>query len=202
MTEQSQIRIYQSPDGKTQVDVRFESDTVWLTQRQMSDVFGTTPENVLMHLKNIYKDGELSESATTKDFLVVRTEGKRQVSRNLKHYNLDAIISIGYRVNSKAGVQFRIWATQRLREYLLKGYAINQKRFDQNAALLRQALSLIRNAGQLSAPAGDSGPGLPDIISHYIQTFLWLQRYDEGLLEEPPGQTGGRLLTPEDAISW
>lgn len=201
MTERSQIQIYQSPDGKTQVDVHFESDTVWLTQRQMSDVFDTTPENVLMHLQKIYKDGELYEKGTTKDFLVVRTEGKRQVARNLKHYNLDAIISVGYRVNSKRGVQFRIWATQRLQEYLIQGYTINQQRFDQNAAVLQQALSLIRKTAQSPALAADAGRGLVDIISRYTQTFLWLQRYDEGLLEEPPGQTGGMLPTPDDAMS-
>jgi len=113
-----QIAIYQTPDGQTQIDVRFEQDSVWLTQRQMSEVFDTTPENILMHLKNIFRDAELVKSATAKDFLAVQTEGKRQVERNLKHYNLDAIISVGYRVSSKRAVQFRQWATQRLREYL------------------------------------------------------------------------------------
>ncbi len=132
VTEISHILIYQSSDGNAQMDVRFETSTAWLTQRQMSDVLDTTPENVLMHLKKIYNAGELKEDATAKDFLVVRTEGKRQVKRRLKHYNLDAVISVGYRANSKRGVQFRIWATQRLREYLVDGYSINQKRFDQN----------------------------------------------------------------------
>ena len=110
-----QIAIYQTDDGQTRIDVRFEQDSVWLTQRQMSEVFDTTPENILMHLKNIFRDAELDESATTKDFLVVQTEGKRRVERNLKHYDLDAIISVGYRVSSKRAVQFRQWATQRLR---------------------------------------------------------------------------------------
>jgi hypothetical protein len=104
--EDNKIQIYQTADGKTQIDVRFEQDSVWLTQRQMGEVFDTTPENILMHLKNIFRDAELAESATTKDFLVVQTEGKRQVERNLKHYNLDAIISVGYRVSSKRAVQF------------------------------------------------------------------------------------------------
>ena len=90
-----QIAIYQTADGQTQIDVRFEQDSVWLTQRQMSEVFDTTPENILMHLKNIFRDAELDESATAKDFLAVQTEGKRWVERNLKHYNLDAIISVG-----------------------------------------------------------------------------------------------------------
>lgn len=200
MTETGQIQIYQSPDGDTQVEVRFEAETVWLTQLQMSEVFGTTPENVFIHLRNIYKIGELPEEATTKDFLVVRTEGKRRVSRKLKHYNLDAVISVGYRVNSKQGVRFRIWATQRLKEYLLKGYAINRHRFEQNAAELEQALALIRNAARSPALGAREGRGLVDIIGRYTQTFLWLQRYDEGLLNEPAGHSGGRLPTPKEAM--
>lgn len=101
------------PDGKVRVDVRLEGDTVWLTQRQMSEIFGTTPENVLMHLKNVFGDGELEEAATAKDFLVVQTEGNRQVRRNLKHYNLDAIISVGYRVKSSQGTPAGILCAER-----------------------------------------------------------------------------------------
>lgn len=194
------IEIYQTADGQTEIEVRLEADTVWLTQKQMSEVFDTTPENVLMHLRNIYRDGELAESATTKDFLVVRQEGKRQVRRNLKHYNLDAIISVGYRVNSKRGVQFRVWATQRLREHLIQGYTLNRIRFEKNATELEHALALIQKAA--SSPVLDeAGRGLVDIVSRYTQTFLWLQRYDEGLLDEPSGQAGGELPTPEAAMT-
>ncbi len=194
------IEIYQTADGQTEIEVRLEADTVWLTQKQMSEVFDTTPENVLMHLRNIYRDGELAESATTKDFLVVRQEGKRQVRRNLKHYNLDAIISVGYRVNSKPGVQFRVWATQRLREHLIQGYTLNRIRFEKNATELEHALALIQKAA--SSPVLDeAGRGLVDIVSRYTQTFLWLQRYDEGLLDEPSGQAGGELPTPEAAMT-
>ena len=110
MSTENQIEIYQTADGQTEIAVTLEAETVWLTQAQMGKVFNTTSENVLMHLRNIYKDNELDELATTKNFLVVRQEGTRQVRRNLKHYNLDAIISVGYRVNSKRGVQFRVWA--------------------------------------------------------------------------------------------
>lgn len=119
-----EVLLYEAPDGKVRVDVRLEGDTVWLTQRQMSEIFETTPENVLMHLKNVFGDGELEEAATAKDFLVVQTEGNRQVRRNLKHYSLDAIISVGYRVNSRRGVRFRQWATRVLREHLVEGYAV------------------------------------------------------------------------------
>ncbi|WP_439134743.1 RhuM family protein [Pseudomaricurvus sp.] len=197
----NQIEIYQTEDGQTEIEVKLEADTVWLTQRQMGEVFDTTPENVLMHLRNIYKDGELDEPATAKDFLVVRQEGKRQVRRNLKHYNLDAIISVGYRVNSKRGVQFRIWATQRLKEYLVQGYTLNYTRFDKNAHELKQALALIQKAAQSPELSGSEGRGLVDIVSRYTQTFLWLQRYDEGLLEEPNGESGGRLRNPVEAMA-
>lgn len=196
-----QIAIYQTADGQTQIDVRFEQDSVWLTQRQMGEVFDTTSENILMHLKNIFRDAELAESATAKDFLAVQTEGKRQVERNLKHYNLDAIISVGYRVSSKRAVQFRQWATQRLREYLVQGYTINQDRFDKNAAELQQALALIRKAASSPAITAEAGSGLVEIVSRYTQTFLWLQRYDEGMLAEPAGQSGGRLPAEPEATA-
>ena len=103
-----EVVLYKTPNGEVQLDVRLERETVWLTQLQMATLFGTTPENVLMHLKNVYAEKELGERSTTKDFLAVRTEGKRQVRRKLKHYDLDAIISVGYRISSKRGTQFRI----------------------------------------------------------------------------------------------
>lgn len=124
----SQFIIYVSEDGQTKLDVRFMDETVWLTQALMSELFGTTPENVLMHLKNIYAEGELDQNPTTKDFLVVRQEGTRQVQRKLKHYNLDAIISVGYRVQSHTATRFRQWATQSLREYIVKGFVLDDER--------------------------------------------------------------------------
>lgn len=124
----SQLVIYQSEDGKIKLDVRFVDETVWLTQLRMAELFGTTPENVLMHLKNIYSEGELDPNSTAKDFLVVRQEGARQVKRTLKHYNLDAILSVGYRVKSAVATRFRIWATQQLREYIVKGFLLNDER--------------------------------------------------------------------------
>ncbi len=195
------VEIYQSADGKASVKVLYERDTVWLTQRQMGELFATTPENVLMHLKNIYKEHELEETSTTKKFLVVQTEGKRQVERSLQHYNLDAIISVGYRVNSKQGVQFRLWATSTLREHLLQGYTLNQDHFEQNAANLHQSLILIGKKAQSPELTAEAGSGLLDIVSRYANTFLWLQQYDEGLLEEPAGQAGGKLPSPVDAMA-
>lgn len=194
-----EVIVYEAPDGEVRVDVRLDRETVWLTQRQMSELFETTPENVLMHLKNVYADGELEEPVTTKDFLAVRVEGKRQVRRQLKHYNLDAIISVGYRVNSRRGVRFRQWATQTLREHLVRGYTINQQRFEQNARELEAALVLVRKAAAGEALTTDQGRGLVDVIARYTQTFLLLQRYDEGLLEEPKGNRGGVLPAVEEA---
>lgn len=124
----SQFIIYQSETGETKLDVRFVDETVWLTQALMAELFSTTPENVLMHLKNIYNEGELEKNPTTKDFLVVRQEGTREVKRRLKHYNLDAIISVGYRVQSHTATRFRQWATQHLHEYIVKGFVLDDER--------------------------------------------------------------------------
>ncbi|MCP4117001.1 MAG: hypothetical protein GY737_16675 [Desulfobacteraceae bacterium] len=201
MTENRQIEIYQTEDGRTEIQLRLEQDTLWLSQAQIAELFDKDSDTIGLHLRNIYKSGELDELATTEESSVVRREGKRQVRRKIKFYNLDAIISVGYRVNSQKGTRFRIWATQRLREYLVQGYSINQQRFEQNAAELQQALALIQKAAQSPALGTDTGRGLVDIVSRYTQTFLWLQRYDEGLLEEPPGQSGGRLATPTDAMA-
>ncbi|HEC26526.1 MAG TPA: DNA-binding protein [Gammaproteobacteria bacterium] len=142
----SEIKIFETENEEIQVTL--EKETVWLTQRQMGDIFETTPENILMHLNNIYDYQELKKDSTTKNFLVVQTEGKRQVKRNLQHYNLDAIISVGYRVNSKKGVKFRQWATRILKEHLTKGYTLNQQRFEQNAKELEAALALIKKAAK------------------------------------------------------
>ena len=191
------VVIYQTDQGS--IEVTLEQDTIWLTQRQMGELFDTSPENVLMHLRNIYKENELEVDSTTKDSLVVQTEGRRQVRRHLKHYSLDAIISVGYRVNSKKGVQFRQWATGILKQHLLRGYTLHQKRFEENARELEKALQLIRKTAESPALSTDSGKGLVDLVTRYTRTFLWLERYDEGLLAEPTGQEGGELPTIDEA---
>ena len=122
---ENEIIIYQTQDGQTKIDVRLENETVWLTQNQMAELFQTTKQNVSLHIKNIFEEGELSENSTVKDYLTVQQEGNRNVSRNISHYNLDVIISVGYRVKSLRGTQFRIWATQVLKEYMKKGFALN-----------------------------------------------------------------------------
>jgi hypothetical protein len=160
-----EVLVYEAADGSARVDVRLERETVWLTQRQMAELFETTPENVLMHLKNIFAEGELDEPATAKDFLVVQTEGRRQVRRSLKHYNLDAIISVGYRVNSRRGVRFRQWATGVLREHLTRGFSLDRERFARNAAELETALQLVKKAAAGEALTTDQGRGLVEVIA-------------------------------------
>jgi len=124
----SHFLIYEAEDGALKLDVRFEGDTVWLTQPAIAELFGTTVPNVSMHLKNIFEEGELTAEATLQNFLTVRQEGSRQVTRNLEHYNLDGIISVGYRVKSRTATRFRIWATQRLREFIVKGFILDDER--------------------------------------------------------------------------
>ncbi|MAY39341.1 MULTISPECIES: RhuM family protein [Spongiibacter] len=183
-----------------QVEVRLQGETLWATQSQIAELFATSTDNIGLHLKNIYQDKELDEGATTEDFSVVRQEGKRQVRRTLTHYNLDAIISVGYRVNSSQATRFRQWSTRVLREYLTQGYALDKARFERNAAELEQALLLIQRTAKRPELSSEAGRGLVDIVSRYTQTFLWLQRYDEGLLEEPEGQSGGTLPSPEEGV--
>jgi prophage maintenance system killer protein len=195
MTTQ-QIDIYQSLDGNAHVDVKFEGDTVWLSQTQMVVLFDKNKRTVSEHIRNIFKDGELEEQAVVRNFRTTAEDGKKYA---VNHYNLDVIISVGYRVKSQRGTQFRIWATQRLKEYLVQGYTIDQRRFDQNAAELQQAIALINKTAQSPELTTEAGRGLVDIVSRYTQSFLWLQRYDEGLLEEPKGETGGVLPTQDEA---
>ena len=128
MTTYGEILVYQTDDGTVRLDVRLQDETVWLTQAMMAELFGTTVPNVSMHLRNIFEEGELVAARTVQKFLIVRTEGNRTVQREVDHYNLDAIISVGYRVKSKVATRFRIWATQRLKEYLVKGFAMDDKR--------------------------------------------------------------------------
>lgn len=133
--ELKNIIIYNNPNGEVRVDVFVENETVWLTQKSLAELFDTSTQNITTHLKNIYEDAELQENATCKEILQVQIEGKREVSRNTKFYNLDAIISVGYRVNSSKATQFRIWATQTLKEYIIKGFVLDDNRLKQGQTL-------------------------------------------------------------------
>ncbi|NLQ18525.1 virulence RhuM family protein [Marinomonas sp. M1K-6] len=159
------IVIYENDRQQIEVRLDSEQETIWLTQAQMAILLDTSSDNISLHLKNIFNEDELEESSTTEEYSVVRQEGKRNVARRIKHYNLDAIISVGYRVNSKKGTQFRIWATQRLKEHLVQGYTINQQRFEQNAQELQQAIALIQKTAKSPDLTAEAGSGLVDIVS-------------------------------------
>ena len=131
MKPESELVLYQTEDNRTRIEVRLENETVWLTQNQMAELFQTSQQNVSLHIQNIYAEGELQPEATHKEFLSVRQEGNRNVQRRLDCYNLDVILSVGYRVKSHRGTQFRIWATQRLREYIVKGFTLDDERLKQ-----------------------------------------------------------------------
>ena len=147
MDDNNHIIIYQSEDGDTRVEVKFTGETVWLSQQQMADLYQTTRPNVVQHIRNIYADGELEEQATCKNFLQVRQEGSRQVSREIPFYNLDMIISLGYRIRSVIATHFRRWATERLKEYIIKGFTMDDERLKGNGggAYWRELLDRIRD---------------------------------------------------------
>ena len=123
-----EIFLYQTEDGRARVECRFENETLWLTQALMAELFDTTPQNITLHLKSLYDEGEIDDISTCKEYLQVRREGSREIHRNVKHYNLDAILAVGYRVRSFRGIQFRRWATERLSEYLIKGFTMDDER--------------------------------------------------------------------------
>ena len=181
MTENlnDKIIIYQSEDGKTQLDVKLEGETVWLTQAQMVELFQTSKQNVSLHINNIYKEGELGKEATVKDYLTVQSEGARTIHRRVKYYNLDMIISVGYRVNTKRGIRFRQWANSVLKQYLVKGYAINENIRKQQIAELRQLVQVVsRTIQQQPAKSTDESNALFDVVVDYTYALDTLDNYD------------------------
>jgi hypothetical protein len=182
----NEIEIYKASDDSTEIRVQFENESVWLSQKQMSALFGKDTDTIGLHLKNIYSEEELVELSTTELFSVVQMEGKRSVKRNVLHYNLDAIISVGYRVNSKQGTQFRQWATQRLKDYLVKGYAINEKRLkeaENKFQELKQAVSLLESVAKAKDITGDEAQGLLKVLSDYAFALDILDQYDHQTLK-------------------
>jgi death-on-curing family protein len=176
------VLLYQAEDGSLKTEVPIRDDTVWLTQKQMSELFATSTDNIGLHLKNIYAEGELLEKATAEDYSVVRLEGKRKVKRQVKHYNLDSIISVGYRVNSKKGTQFRIWANKVLKEYLVQGYALDQERLNKQKNQLQElqkTITLFQEA-QLKTLDHSEAAGLLGVLTDYTHSFVLLNQYDTG----------------------
>lgn len=189
-----EIVIYEGADA--QVEVRLQQQTVWLSLMQLADLFGRDKSVISRHLKNVFDNNELSREAVVAKNATTASDGKIY---QVEYFNLDAIISVGYRVNSSRATRFRQWATRVLREHLTQGFTLNRQRFEQNAAELEAALSLVRKAAQGDALTTDQGRGLVDVVARYTQTFLWLQRYDEGLLSAPVGSPGGDLPTLDNA---
>lgn len=176
----NEVLIYQKEDGQSAVEVRLEQDTLWLSQAQMAELFDKDSDTIGLHLQNVYESGELDEKATTEESSVVRQEGKRQVRRTIRFYSLDAIISVGYRVNSRKGTQFRIWASRVLKDYLVQGYALNKQRLEaqqDNIRQLERTLTLFQQnlIEQASLP---EARGLVSVIAGYARTFVLLNQFD------------------------
>lgn len=192
-----EIVLYQAPDGTVELDVRLKRASLWLSQKQMSLLFDKDTDTIGLHLRNIFKEGELEESATTEESSVVRMEGRRQVKRKVRLYNLDAILSVGYRVNSKRGTQFRIWATRVLRDHILKGYTVNQNRLQE----LNQAVRLIACMVDRRDLSGDEAKALLRVVGEYSYALDLLDDYDHQSVKAP--DTSGKvvhMLSYEEAL--
>jgi len=188
------VFIYQSADGEASLDVRLEQETVWLNQKQMAELLDKDTDTIGLHIRNIYKECELEPGATTEKSSVVQNEGGRKVRRTLKFYNLDVIISVGYRVKSQRGTQFRQWATKVLREHLVQGYTINQQRLEeqsQKLAEMQQAVELLSRTLEQQQLVNDLGKDVLKVIADYAYALDLLDRYDHGTLsiEKTSGTT-------------
>ncbi|WP_410678064.1 RhuM family protein [Avibacterium paragallinarum] len=173
---QNQIEIYQSQDGSTQVEVQFNQDTVWLSLQQMADIFGRDKSVISRHLRNIFNEGELIKNSVVAKNATTASDGK---TYQVEFYNLDAIISVGYRVNSKAGTQFRIWATQRLKEYLVQGYTLNQKRLTEKGVEFSQVIALLDRTLSNQTLVNEEGKAVLNVVQEYARSWSLLQAYDE-----------------------
>lgn len=206
MTEQtSNILIYQAADGKAMLEVKLDQETVWLTQKQMAILFDKDSDTIGLHIRNIYKDKELQQDATTEDSSVVQHEGKRNVLRKIRFYNLDVIISVGYRVKSQQGIQFRQWATKTLRDHLVKGYTLNQQRLQEQTEKLsdlRRTITLLEQTIARQEIGLEEAKGLLAVITDYAYALTTLDRYDHGTLSiGSTTQAGDYVLGYDEAIS-
>lgn len=178
-----EVIIYQTPDGSTQLDVQLENESVWLSLNQMSTLFDRDKSVISRHIRNIYKEQELEEKATVAKNATVQNENGREVVRQIEYYNLDVIISVGYRVKSQRGTQFRIWANSVLKEYLIKGYAISQNAKNEQLEDLKKAVKLLSNVIDSKALSADEATGLLRVITDYTYALDTLDRYDFQKLE-------------------
>ncbi len=180
-----ELVLFNSADGSIKVDVIIDYDTVWLTQKQISELFDKSIPTINEHLKNIYLDGELEQNSTIRKFRIVQNEGGRQINREVDFYNLDVIISIGYRVKSKRGLEFRRWANQILKDYLLKGYSINQNLINATTNEFQQAIGLLKQTLISNQLINKAGQEIIEIIHSYAKTWRNLLEYDEEKLLLP-----------------
>ena len=183
MTE-PQVRIFTSTDGQAQLEVALEQETVWLSQVQMAELFGKDVRTVNEHVGNVFQEGELEKEPTIRKFRIVRQEGKRQVQREIDHYNLDMIISVGYRVKSQRGVHFRKWATQVLKDHLVQGYTLNQRRLAERGIEFEQTVDLLSRTLTNQGLVSSEGEAVARVISDYARSWSLLQGYDEQQLAE------------------
>ncbi len=202
MLKNNQIQIYTSANGQVQLNIKFEQETLWLSQAQIAELFQVKPQNITMHLKNIFSEGELDQQATCKDFLHVQDEAGRQVKRKRKYYNLDAIISVGYRVSSSRATQFRIWATQTLKQHLVKGYTLNQQRLQERGIEFEQAIALLSSTLANQQLVSSDGEAVLAVINDYARSWSLLQGYDEQNLSELTAKQGDmQALNLPDALT-
>lgn len=176
-----QILIYQTPDGETAIDVKLTGNTIWLNQYQLADLFDTDRTSLVKHIRNIYRTEELQEDSTCAKFAQVQNEGTRKITREITHYNLDLIISVGYRINSKRGTQFRIWANKVLQDYLTKGFALNEQRLREQTAQfssLKQTVNLLGNVLKSKELSSDEATGLLKVVTDYSYALDILDKYD------------------------
>ena len=198
--QKGEIVIYTSEDGSVSLDTKLENETIWLTQDMMTKLFETTKQNISLHINNIYKDEELDKTSTVKDFLTVRKEGNRTVSRNIEYYNLDMIIAVGYRVNSKRATQFRKWATSTLKEYITKGYAINEKMLkskQEQIQTLQSTLNLLTRSIENQIETVDEAQNVAKILDNFAKGLNLLDNFDHKTLDSKGSTEKVAVIIPE-----
>ena len=186
MDTTSPIEIFATEDGTTEIQVRLQQDTVWLSQKQMGELFDRDYKTISKHINNVFKEGEIERKATVANFATVQNEGGREVERNIEHYNLDVIISVGYRVKSRRGTQFRIWATNVLRQYLVEGYALDQKRLQEQQAQvdkLQQAIRMISELPERTDLSSKEAASILKVLQEYSYALDILDQYDHQSVE-------------------
>jgi prophage maintenance system killer protein len=199
-----EVVLYAAPDGEVRLDVRLERESVWLTLDQIAKLFRRDKSVISRHLRNIFASKELLRKATVAKNATVQKEGTREVVREIEYFNLDAILSVGYRVNSKRGTQFRIWATRTLKDHLLRGYTLNEKRLrEKGLGEIEQAVGLLTRTLTQHALVTDQGRAVLEVVQQYTRAWRLLLEYDEGRLPEKPGHpvTPAAGLSPEDATT-